>query len=282
MRIDAHHHVWELSKYAQTWMTSEESALIGRDFHIVDWGSEAEPLGITRSILVQTVAVRQETLDFLSLAGVTPSIAGVVGWIDADADDIEAQVEALQAHPFSSRLVGLRDLTLYRPEPDWATSASADRFFQLCGRRGLTVDLLLRPDQVVAAAAAAQSNPTVRFVLNHLGNPDFDSTTPELWERAIRPFAAAPNTAIKLSGIATFSRTPGRVEDQLPEYLDKAVACFGASRVMFGSDWPVSRTRMSYRHMASLAERALSTLSSDESRMIWFETATEWYRLEGP
>lgn len=280
MRIDAHHHVWELATYAQTWMNPAQSAHIGRDFHMAEWAEEAEPLGITRSILVQTVAMRQETLDFLSLAVTTPSICGVVGWIETDAQDIDAQVADLLAHPSSIKMVGLRDLTVYRPEPDWAISPSADRFFRLCGRLSLTVDLLLRPDQVASAASAAHSNPDVRFVLNHLGNPDFDTTTPDQWERAIRPFASAPNTAIKLSGIATFAGAPSRVEEQLPAYLHSALTCFGANRVMFGSDWPVSRTRMTYSQMVSLVERAMSRLSPAESRMIWSETATEWYRLE--
>lgn len=262
-------------------MNPEQLKVIGRDFSMADWASEAKPLGFDGSVLVQTVPVRQETLDFLTLSQSTSSILGVVGWIDIDSTDAEAQINVLQAHPAYSNLVGFRYLAAYRSESDWAKNPSAQNFFRLCGKYALTVDLLLRSDQVAAAEEAVRSHPEVRFILDHLGNPNFDVTTPSAWSRKMQPLAALSNIALKLSGVASFATTPEIVEVQLPNYIQEALSLFGAQRIIFGSDWPVSRTRMRFSEMMRLVEQTTNQLSAIESNMIWAQSATDWYHLKG-
>lgn len=62
--IDAHHHVWDLSVRDQNWITGRELAPLRRDFTLADPAPEASTVGVTATVLVQTIDVQQETPEF--------------------------------------------------------------------------------------------------------------------------------------------------------------------------------------------------------------------------
>lgn len=62
MRVDAHHHVWDLSVRDQDWITGPELRPLRRDFGVADLAPQARAAGVDRTVLVQTVTVPEETL----------------------------------------------------------------------------------------------------------------------------------------------------------------------------------------------------------------------------
>ncbi len=284
MRIDAHHHVWDLTEHPQTWMTSEEAAGIGRNFSIQDWAEVAIPAGITHSVLVQTVGDPTETPDLLELAAAHPTILGVVGWVDSDTDvavdhSIEAQLDRLLAHPGANRLKSIRDLTQSRANVHWLAEEQAERLFRAAGTRGLAVDLLITDDMLPAAGQAIRSAPATRFIIDHLAKPDLDTVTARQWADRMRPIAAHGNVSLKLSGFATLTADFRAVAPRLREYLDVALNLFGAPRTMFGSDWPVCTLGASYPEVVGILDEVMTDLSTTETDRIFSGTAIEWYDL---
>ena len=67
MRVDAHHHLWPLSRGDYAWM-SPELGPIYRDFSPEDLLPLLEQAGIDRTILVQAADTVDETDLMLSLA----------------------------------------------------------------------------------------------------------------------------------------------------------------------------------------------------------------------
>lgn len=61
MRVDAHHHVWDLSVRDQDWITGPELRPLRRNFTVADLEPEARAAGVDRTVLVQTITVPQET-----------------------------------------------------------------------------------------------------------------------------------------------------------------------------------------------------------------------------
>ncbi|MGB3762934.1 MAG: amidohydrolase family protein [Ornithinimicrobium sp.] len=279
--IDAHHHVWEIARHPQTWMTPQQRVHIGHDRLLPQFEAEAVPAGVSGSVLVQTVRDHRETPEFLDLATRSPLVLGVVGWVDLDAGapTIAPQVEAARGLPGAERLVGLRDQSADRPDPAWALTPEADALFSACGSAGLVVDLLLRPDQVPSAAEAARRHPGTRFVLDHLGNVDLDATTPSAGGRALAGIAGCSNVAVKLSAVAARAKDPATVRRLLPPLVNVVVDIFGARRVLFGSDWPVSQMSMSYPDVLEVVANAVAGLSAADQQAVWSGTAVEWYRL---
>ena len=86
MRIDAHQHYWQLGRSDYAWMQPQHAA-IRRDFMPPDLAPLLTAAGIHGTILVQADATARETVE---IAGVTPSVLAVVGWIDFTAADAVA------------------------------------------------------------------------------------------------------------------------------------------------------------------------------------------------
>ena len=59
--------------------------------------------------------------------------------------------------------------------------------------------------------------------------------------------ASLPNVLEKLSGLVTEAHWHRWTAADLGQYLDAAFECFGADRLMIGSDWPVCTLSATYR-----------------------------------
>ncbi|HHK5724031.1 TPA: potassium-transporting ATPase subunit KdpB [Serratia marcescens] len=138
--------------------------------------------------------------------------------------------------------------------------------------------VMITGDNPLTAAALAARHDEHWLVLDHLGKPDI-ARGARHWAQQIRPLAALPHVACKLSGLIT--EAPGgrwRAEELLP-FFDAALEAFGPQRLMFGSDWPVCLLAGDYRQVVQLCERALSTLGAAEQAAIWGDTARRIYGL---
>ena len=71
----------------------------------------------------------------------------------------------------------------------------------------------------------------------------------------------------------------GRAQIAVGRGSHTALDQFGAERILFGSDWPVSSMRISYPELIELIEDSLVGLTADERTAIWADTAARWYRL---
>lgn len=133
MRIDAHHHLWDLSRRPQEWL--EPLGPIHRSFGVDDL-----PPGFDHTVLVQVLADLDETREFLALAAASDRIAGVVGWVDLTAPDVGDVLDSLPAG-----LVGVRHLVQAEPDPRWLLRPDVQRGLRAVGARGLVYDLLTLP-----------------------------------------------------------------------------------------------------------------------------------------
>jgi len=279
VRLDAHHHVWDLDVRPQPWIGPDEAPVIGRSFSRTDWRAASAGTGVEAAVVVQTVPVAQDTPELLDLAADDPGVLGVVGWIPGTGHP-EDEIAALLAHPHARYLVGLRDLTQFRTERDWLGSPAARARSQAAGAAGLAVDLLVEPDQIASATALVHRTPEVRYVLDHLGKPALDTTSAAEWGRLVAGLAEAPNVACKISGTTTLTADPA--VPALTAYLAEAVHRFGADRLVFGSDWPVMLLGgTTYAAQVRRVEDAVRAVGLDAAGAgaLWGGTAVRWYRL---
>ncbi|MFD6493446.1 amidohydrolase family protein [Streptomyces sp. NPDC060188] len=279
MRVDAHHHVWDLAVRDQDWITGAELQPLRRNFGMTDLEPEAVAAGVDRTVLVQTVTVAEETPEFLSLAERNPLVAGVVGWTDLTRPDVADELARLRELPGGHRLKGIRHQVQGERDPGWLLRPDVRRGLEAVAEAGLVYDLVVLPHQLPMCARAAAAHPGLTFVLDHLGKPPIASGAPEPWVGAVRELAALPNTACKLSGLVTEADPARRTPDDLRPYADTALAAFGPGRTMFGSDWPVCTLAASYGEVMHLAEELTTGLSPGEREAVFAGTATRVYGL---
>ncbi len=279
MVIDAHHHLWDLSRREQGWLDSDELALIRRTFDLRDLEGPAAAVGVDRSVLVQVLASVEETREFLAEAAGSDLIAGVVGWVDLTAADVADQLAALREGPGGDRLVGIRHLVQGEADPRWLCRQDVRRGLRAVADAGLCYDLLTTPPQLAAAIETVRALPDANFVLDHLGKPPIASGATGPWAALVRELAAEQNVSCKLSGMVTEADHARWTVDDLRPYADTVLDAFGPARVMFGSDWPVCLLAASYETVAEAAAQLTSGLSKDEREDVFGGAAARAYRL---
>jgi L-fuconolactonase len=278
-RIDAHHHLWDLSARPQDWLDGPDLEPIRRDFGQADLRAVTSAAGVDATVLVQVLPDIEETAEFLALAGVSDLIAGVVGWVDLTAPNVAEQLDLLRSGPGGDRLVGARHLVQSEPDPDWLTRADVLAGLRAVRDAGLVYDVLTRPHQLPAAVAAARLVPDLVFVLDHLSKPDIAGQVLEPWATHLSILAAEPNVVAKMSGLVTEASPQWTTADLRP-YVDVALNAFGADRLMAGSDWPVCLLAASYDQVFDAAEQMISGLTDAERTQVFANTAARVYRLE--
>jgi L-fuconolactonase len=276
-RIDAHHHVWDLAVRDQPWTAG--IAPLRRTFPFDELRPQLNRAGIDATVLVQTIAVPEETPEFLVLAAAYPEVRGVVGWVDLTADDVSARLDALRSGPGGEHLVGIRHPVQGEADPRWLLRPDVGRGLQAVAGAGLVYDLLVTEGQLPAAIDAVRRHPDLRFVLDHAGKPLIAAGELEPWRANIRTLAQLPNVTVKLSGLLT-EATPSWTVDDIRQYTDHVVDSFGPTRMMFGSDWPVSTLRAAYRDVVAVSEGLVEQCSVDERGAVFGTTALTWYELD--
>jgi L-fuconolactonase len=277
--VDAHHHFWDLSVRDQDWITGPAMAPIRRNFLLEDLEPEARAAGVTATVLVQTVAVAEETPEFLAVADRSDLVAGVVGWTDLTAPGVVDALAALRELPGGHKLVGIRHQVQGEPDPEWLLRPEVKRGLSAVAAAGLAYDLVVLPYQLPAAARVAALFPGLTFVLDHLGKPPIADGVPEPWGHHIRTLADRPNTVCKLSGMVTEAVWDSWTVDGLRPYADTVLEAFGPGRLMFGSDWPVCRLAASYGEVLDTARALTGALSEDERGAVLAGTARRVYAL---
>lgn len=281
MRIDSHHHVWDLSVREQDWMVGDAVAPISKTFTMDDMDPVLAESNIDFTVIVQTVAVMEETPEFLDIAHSHPKVAAVVGWLDMESDDITEALESHLSHPGSKRLVSIRDLAQYQEDPNWLARDAVVANIQRLGQRGLSYDLLTLPPQLPAAIEAVRRCPDVQFVLDHISKPYIARGEIDGWERDMRALAELPNVTVKISGMVTEAKWDDWTPETFRPYIDVCAEAFGPSRLMFGSDWPVCLLGGQYRDIVGIVETVTADWSEADKDALWSQTAISAYRLEG-
>jgi len=245
-----------------------------RDFMPEDALVEMQTAGIDSCVVVQVRQTLEETRWLLELAERHAFIAGVVGWVDLRADDVDEQIASV-AHP---KLVGVRHIVQAESD-DFLLD---ERFRRGVGRlagHGLAYDILIYARQFPAAIAFASSLPDARLVLDHLGKPDIRAGGFDSWRRDLDRLAALPNICAKLSGLVTEADWNRWTMNDLHRYVRAALDALGPERLMFGSDWPVCTVAASYQQVVEIIRTAIDERSRSEQDSIFGRTARQFWRL---
>lgn len=276
LRIDSHQHFWKFDAVRHSWINEDMNA-IQQDFMPADLGPLLEENGIDGCVLVQVDQTPDENDFQLQNAAQYDFIKGVVGWVDLQAKDIEDQLRELKGYEklkgFRHILQGEADRALML-KPAFLNGISKLRDF------GFTYDILIFPDQLKYAAELASQFPDQPFVLDHIAKPDIKNQKIEGWKQDIQELAKYDNVYCKASGMVTEADWKlWKAEDFTP-YLDVVFEAFGAERVMYGSDWPVSLVAASYRQVKDLVKNYISKCSANEQELFWGGNATKFYNLK--
>ena len=260
MRVDAHQHFWRYDRAEYGWIDDAMQPL-RRDFLPDHLRAELPRAGVHATVAVQARQTLEETRWLLRLAEAHDFVAGVVGWVDLQADDVAAQLAAVADHP---KLVGVRHIVQSEPDDRFLLQPAFCRGVAALRDFGLTYDILIYPRHLPIAAEFVARFADQPFILDHLAKPEIKGGAIDRWARDLRSLAEAPNVYCKLSGLVTEADWQRWKPEDIHPYLDVAFDSFGARRLVAGSDWPVCTLAADYsRTMQLVSEYARRRTPAD-------------------
>ncbi len=274
--IDAHHHLWRYRHPGPAWMT-EQMTELHRDIGVEDLRKVALPSGITGTVVVEVERTAEETRWLASTAASDDLILGVVGWAELTNPSVQAELEQVAELP---KLKGVRHPIHDETDPDFVLRDDFNRGISHLHRLGLSYDILIFEDHLPQTIKFVDRHPNQIFVLNHIGKPRIRHASIRLWLRNLLELARRPNVYCKLSGVLTEAEWDRWTPQMITPYIDAVLEAFGASRVMFGSDWPIVTLASTYKGWIEMVRAAIEPLSDEERQWILWRSATEAYRLE--
>ncbi len=273
--VDAHLHVWDLTRSDYAWLTPDLGPLHAT-FAPEQAQAELEAAGIGSAVLVQAEDSTRDTDLMLQAAHRHPWITGVVGWVPLD--DTAAAERELDRLGDEPRLRGVRHLVHDDPRDDFLSLAPVRRSLGLLAARGLAFDVPdAWPRHLRATADLAAALGDLRIVVDHLGKPPFGGADWDRWRDALAAVAAHPNTTAKVSGL----QVPGRpfTAAEVRPAWEAALELFGPGRLMWGSDWPLTVLVGGYRAAWEVMASLVAELGPAEQQQILSGTATAVYGL---
>jgi len=280
MRIDSHHHIWDLDVRPQTWMQGDELKPISRTILMNELEPELQKASIDYTVVVQTVPLNDETPELLDLSMSHPKVCAVVGWLDLESADIRPQLDKYLNHKGGDKLVSIRDMAQDKSDPNWLLREDVVRNIHRVGEYGLTFDILTRPPQLAAAVEMVRRSPNNIFVLDHISKPYMAKGEFQPWADQISEISSHENVSVKVSGLFTEANWSDWSIETFRPYFDHILKSFTPSRMMFGSDWPVCLLAATYSQTINLMEELTGQLTMAEQDSFWSNTAKQFYRLK--
>jgi L-fuconolactonase len=249
---------------------------LNRVYTATDLYHEAAQGGVEGVVLVQAAPTVHETEYLLGIADAAPFVKGVVGWIDFERRDAVEDLRRLAGHP---KFRGVRPMIQDIPDVDWMLRDEVQWAFGAITDLDLTFDCLGFPRHLPNFLTILTRYPRLRAVVDHCMKPQLrDPAGFDAWAEGMRRIAGETGAFCKLSGLVTEADADWSAEALWP-YAEHMLMCFGAERVMWGSDWPVSRLRGEYGEWLATARRLCARLTPGERAMVFGGTAAAFYRL---
>lgn len=269
MIVDAHHHFWNPDRIAQPWLTGKFEAL-ARPFEPPDLEPSRRAAGVAQTVLVQSAASDADTDYMFELVARVDWVAGVVAWVKLD--DHAATRDRLDQLAAQPKLRGFRHLIHQEPDPHWILRREVGSGLALVEEAQLVLDLPAEfPNHLEDVPELARRHPALVLVIDHLAKPPRASGAFELWREQLAAAAEHPNVFAKVSGLDTGA--------DLAAVVEAAVSSFGAERLLFGSDWPVSLLTGSYPDVVARTVAAIRNAAGDGADAVLAATARRVYGL---
>ena len=142
-----------------------------------------------------------------------------------------------------------------------------------------TFDMCFLPNQLKIAKELAQACDNTDLILNHCGVPSIANNELDPWREDIKALSEVANVTCKLSGLMAYC-APGTSSYQTIEpYVNHVLECFGPSRIVWGSDWPVVNLGKGLKEWIEVTREILGKLSSGEAEDIANRTAQKIYKV---
>ncbi len=251
--LDTHTHFYDPRRPEGVPWPPQDDAVLHRPVLPEEYRRLALPHGVVGTVVVEASPWVEDNQWLLGLAERDPFIVGVVGNLRPGEPGFAAHLARFSRNRLF-RGIRIGDETLRKAQPGTPVFEDLRRLPDL----DLSLDVLIPPEQLPAAAQLGRDLPELRIIVDHCANPPVGERPPNDWFGGLAAAHYADNVSIKVSGLVEGT---GRRNGQAPtdpqhyrKVIDWLWRPFGEDRLIYGSNWPVCTHFASYATVQQVVE----------------------------
>ncbi|MFT5465263.1 MAG: L-fuconolactonase [Verrucomicrobiales bacterium] len=277
--IDTHIHLYDTTRDVEMSWPPKDDTVLFKPHLPAEYSKVAKAAGVTGVVIVEASNHLEDNKWVLDLVKGDEFYVGLVGNIDVNRADFAQQLLRLKQ---DKRFVGVRPRG---PDPIDFSNDRVLKNLRALAKADLTMDYLTNSGGIPGIEtidAVAREIPSLRIVVNHCLGYDFDGkpASPK-WIAAVERLAANKNVSCKISGLYQRS-IPQPAPQDLDHYeaiLEVLWKSFGKERLIYGSNWPVTKRTGSYASYLDLVDRFISAKGQEARELYYWKNAAAAYRL---
>jgi predicted TIM-barrel fold metal-dependent hydrolase len=265
--IDTHIHLYDPSRPQGVPWPPKTDALLYRPVLPAEYVAMTKSLGVTGAVVVEASAWLEDNQWVLDLAKDNPAIVGLVGHLEPGSDGFTAHLARFAKDPLF-RGIRLNGNAIAAGVSRAAFLADLERLAD----RELMMDAIGNADMVPALLTVTRKVPALRIAIDHM------PVEPPGWQDArstMRELAKSPQVYSKVSGVL---KRGAPDPTAYRASLDEVWEMFGADRVMYGSNWPVSDRIAPYGAVFAVGRQYVDARGGDAADRFFQRNAKACYR----
>lgn len=277
--VDTHTHFYDPNREGGVPFPSKGTPLY-RPVYPADWLAIAAPHGARETVVVEASPWLEDNQWILDLATNNKCVVGFVGNLLPHEADFAKNLKRFAANPIFRGIRVSGNLLEKANTPEFLSGA------KLMADLNLELDINGPPVFHAHAAKLAATVPALRIVLNHVGISGDAAHLSDEWRSGLKSLGAQKNVFCKVSALTEQTDQSNKQRGSAPRdtayykpILDHCWECFGADRLIYGSNWPVCEKGGTYADQFKIVSEYFADKGRDASEKYFWKnskTAYQW------
>ncbi|GGG72998.1 amidohydrolase family protein [Edaphobacter dinghuensis] len=262
--IDSHVHVW---KHDPTFPFAEGA-------HVPPEDASAEMLlelmkanGVARTVLIQVIDYRWDNSYLASVLKRYPLYFKGVCRVNPEDPVAPDHLSELTEQGFD----GVRISPSAAADGDWIRGPLMHPLWRRCAQLKVPMTVLTPVTRLPDLVSLIEQNPELTVVIDHMADSPLDE--PKKLELLLA-LARYPRVFVKISHMWSLSKQAYPYADAA-EQVKRLYDRFGAERLMWGTDWPISLKQLSYARAVALFRDHLDFMSAADHEQVLYKTVQQ-------
>ena len=277
--VDTHTHFYDTMRPEGVPFPSKGTSLY-RPALPENWLQVAAPHGARETVVVEASSWLEDNQWILDLAAKNPCIVGFVGNLTPQDADFAKHLKRFAANPIFRGIRVSGDAFLNNVD-----KAEFQRGVKLMADLGLELDINGAPSLHQHSAKLAADIPALRIVINHVGIAGDAAHLTDEWRVGMKALGAQKNVFCKVSALTEQTEQSNKAHGSAPRdtayylpILDHCWNCFGADRLVYGSNWPVCEKGGSYADQFKIVSEYFGAKGRDAAEKFFWKNSQAAYK----
>ena len=261
LMIDSHVHVFKRDPafpYAADAQAPAEDAPVEKLIDLMRTN------GVSRTVIIQVIHYRWDNSYLASVLKRYPTLFHGVCRVNPEDPEAPDHLSQLTEDGFR----GVRLSPAATAEGDWIRGPLMPALWRRCADLKVPMTILAPVTRLPDLVPLIEANPELTVVIDHMADSPLDR--PDQL-KLLLDLARYPHVFVKISDMWTLSKQPYPYLDA-QEQVQRIYQSFGAQRLMWATNWPVSLSQLPYAKIVSLYRDHLVGFSREDREQILSKT----------